>query len=369
MTIQDVKFESAEHYLRTGLLPDVNWEQRRDAVLSTAVSIRPDPRDGFIRVVDLMGNDLAVEEAARVSYARETRAVSETKGLIEYLLQHEHTTPFEQAVIKIHFRAPIFVVRQWIRHRTMSFNEQSARYSVMDDWLWIPQLEDLAPQSSNNKQGRSGKFDIAVGQEIIALMQSIGTECVKTYHRLLGQDKVSEADWHDDLHYLTQRPEYEGLAREMARIVMPLNAMTELYMTVDLHNMLRFLNLRMDLHAQKEIRDYANVIGHIVQQWCPISWAAFDNAFLRGARLTGRQLDVIRHILRMNGVNFPSFRQQWKDNGHSLREFDRLVGVLNQPTLEETRLLGSTPQQPSRIIRPGEPRTPTVQVVEADRPE
>lgn len=333
-----------------------NLNNGRHGLRDVHINIRPgEPKAGFIRIVDYMGDDVAVEQAARVSYAKGTRKISETRGIIEYLLQHEHTSPFEQAVIKLHVRAPIFVIRQWIRHRTWSPNEQSARYSEMDDYLWLPTADALAPQAKDNKQGRAGMFSMEVSEEIIDVIRNIGEQCNAAYQRLLGNQRAADlATWTADQENarqlrdelvldeapmdrdLTQHPDYAGLAREMARIVMPLNSMTELMFTVDLHNLMRFLVLRMDSHAQKEIRDYADVLGAVVRLWCPITWAAFDNALLRGERLTHRQLEVVRILL--NGKLRPSdtvvlgkMRGNWVKAGYPTREFDRVVKLIGQP--------------------------------------
>lgn len=212
--------------------------------------------DGLVRVVDYMGDDAAVVQAARVSYGAGTKAVSDDRGLIRYLLQHRHTTPFEMCELKLHVRVPMDAWRQWIRHRTASVNETSSRYSVVTDAAQRTAPDAWRGQSSDNKQGSAGFLDEATGAGFTASEQELQAHARRVYDERLAA----------------------GVAREQARKDLPLCTYTEAYWKVDLHNLLHFLALRMDPHAQKEIRDYATVIGReIVARWVPLTWEAFED--------------------------------------------------------------------------------------------
>ena len=210
--------------------------------------------DGFIRVIDYMGDDSSIVQAARVSYGAGTKKVREDKGLIRYLMKHKHTTPFEMCEIKLHVRVPMDCWRQWIRHRTASVNEYSTRYSVAIDRALGTHPAFWRTQSKKNRQG-SGEY----------LSQDVGEELT-----------LAEAELHSLARVVYEDRLKAGVAREQARKDLPLCTYTEAYWKIDLHNLLHFLKLRMDSHAQYEIRTYANVIGnHIVAGWCPITWQAF----------------------------------------------------------------------------------------------
>ena len=208
---------------------------------------------GFIRVIDYMGDDAAIVQAARVSYGKGTKTVNEDAGLINYLMRHKHTTPFEMCEIKLHVKLPIFVARQWIRHRTGSFNEYSARYSIMDNEFYTPSNENLGLQSASNKQGTEGRLD-------------------KTKANVAFQNIVSHSDYAYNLY---QRMLAGGISREVSRIVLPINFYSQWYWKVNLKNLLNFLNLRTDPHAQYEIRVYAEEIEKILRQWLPITYDAY----------------------------------------------------------------------------------------------
>ena len=212
---------------------------------------------GFIRVIDYMGTDSSVVQAARVSYGEGTKQVNEDKGLINYLMRHGHTTPFEMCEIKLHVKLPIFVMRHWVRHRTASVNEYSARYSVLSKEFYIPESSKIAGQSKLNKQGRDDdKMALEDKNEIISILKDFSEQSYDKYSHMLN-----------DL----------GLTRELARTVLPVNVYTELYWKIDLHNLFHFLKLRADSHAQYEIQCYANTILDIVKKWVPFSYDAFMN--------------------------------------------------------------------------------------------
>ncbi len=210
--------------------------------------------DGFVRVVDYMGNDQSVLQAARVSYGAGTKKVSEDRGLIRYLLRHRHTTPFEMCELKLHVRVPMDAWRQWIRHRTASVNEISSRYSIVTNSGQLTSPDQWRQQAKNNKQGSAGFFDEKIGAQFSAQEREIQEHAHRVYEQKIEQ----------------------GVAREQARKDLPLCTYTEAYWKMDLHNLLHFLALRMDSHAQKEIRGYATVIGEeIVAKWVPLTWEAF----------------------------------------------------------------------------------------------
>lgn len=234
---------------------------------------------GFIRVVDVMGNDERVVQSARVSYGAGTKSTSEDKGLINYLVKHKHTTPLEQCLITIHCKLPLFVFAQWVRHRTWKFNCQSYRYSEAANEFYIP--ENWRKQSSKNKQCSSS--DKIENHDFIN----------DTYNTLLSDTKK----WYD------YNIGTEGVAREMARISLPQSLYTEFYGTVDLHNLLHFISLRDHKHAQYEIRVYAEKLGEIVKQWCPMVWEAFEEHRLNAATLSRSQLEVIKNLLNGTEIN------------------------------------------------------------------
>jgi len=228
--------------------------------------------DGFVRLVDYMGNDQSIVQAARVSYGAGTKKVSQDRGLIRYLLRHRHTTPFEMCEIKLHIRVPMDAWRQWIRHRTASVNEVSSRYSVVTNSSQTTAPGQWRHQASDNKQGSSGFFDVVEGAEFTASEQALQDEARRVY-----EDKVAR-----------------GVAREQARKDLPLCTYTEAYWKINLHNLLHFLALRMDSHAQKEIRDYATIIGEqIVAQWVPLTWGAFLDYRMGATMLTRIESEIL----------------------------------------------------------------------------
>jgi len=268
---------------------------------------------GFVRVVDYMGDDEAVVQAARVSYGRGTRRTSEDRALIHYLLRHWHTTPFEMCEIKLHVKLPIFVARQWIRHRTASVNEYSARYSVLDREFYIPSAEAVAPQSSVNRQGRADPLEARQADEVIALLRREADRDYDNYLWLLNDDGAGgQAD-----------PAREGISRELARIGLGLNAYTQWYWKTDLHNLLGFLRLRADPHAQLEIRAYAEVILDVVRQWVPITFEAFVEHRLGAVTLSASALKAVRAMVKGENVTA-------ENSGVGKREWLELQRVLGQ---------------------------------------
>jgi thymidylate synthase (FAD) len=268
---------------------------------------------GFVRVIDYMGDDGAIVQAARVSYGRGTRKISDDRGLINYLMRMRHTSPFEMCELKVHVKLPIFVARQWIRHRTANVNEYSARYSVLEDEFYVPAAEHVASQASSNRQGR----DRVLGREQAEIVQdTVRTNAERAYAdylALLNQDAAGEAI----------DPEREGLARELARIVLPLNTYTEWYWKTDLHNLLHLIALRADPHAQYEIRAYAEVLLDVIRRWTPLTCAAFENYRLHAAELSGQALAVLRRMLGGEKV-------AQADSGLSAREWRELEAHLNR---------------------------------------
>lgn len=270
---------------------------------------------GFIRLIDYMGDDFAIVQAARVSYGRGTKTVSDDKGLIEYLVRHRHSTPLEMCEIKLHCKMPIFVARQWIRHRTANVNEYSARYSILSDEFYIPDQEHTAPQNKENRQGRS--LDYLDDNEYLAVSENLKIHSKNNnilYHYLLNdEDKHSE---------------HPGIARELARIGMPLNSYTEWYWKTDLHNLLHFLSLRKDKHAQYEIRVYADIIGDIVKQWCPLAYDAWLNCVFEAKHFTRKQWEILKRFSNILSISPKGYNYCKEEFDIGKREFDELMEVL-----------------------------------------
>ena len=234
-----------------------------------------------------MGDDAAVVQAARVSYGRGTRKTSEDAGLIRYLMRHRHSTPFEMCEIKYHVKLPIFVARQWIRHRTANVNEISARYSILEQEFYLPAPENLAAQSSVNRQGRG---DVLGGDDAARVMDLLRHDAMQTYDHYA--EMLNEAADGSPLD-----PSRQGLARELARMNLTLNTYTQWYWKTDLHNLLGFLSLRADAHAQYEIRVYAEAMLHSVEAWVPQTYAAFSDFRLGAATFSASMLAVLQRML------------------------------------------------------------------------
>ena len=268
---------------------------------------------GFVRVIDYMGDDGAVVQAARVSYGKGTRRVSEDRGLIRYLMRHRHTTPFEMCEIKYHVKLPIFVARQWIRHRTANVNEYSARYSILDREFYIPAPGQLAVQSTANRQGRGAVLDGAQAKRVIDLLREDAERCYAHYTEMLNEDAAGAV----------LDPGRDGLARELARMNLTLNTYTQWYWKTDLHNLLHFLSLRADAHAQYEIRVYADAMLDTVKRWVPLTFEAFMDYRMGGVQLSAAALAVVKRLLAGEAVD-P------KQSGLSPREWRELMQSLGR---------------------------------------
>ncbi len=237
-------------------------------------------KHGFIRLVDIMGSDADIADAARVSYGKGTRAVSDNRNLIRYLVRHKHTSPLEMASVKFHLKLPIFVMRQLVRHRTAKINEYSGRYSVMSDDCYIPEQEYIQPQSISNKQGRSGELSDSWKKKYSEIISDISNKTVYAYRNLIGNDTVSHG----------------GLTRELARTILPVSNYTECYWKMDLHNFFHFCNLRMDSHAQQEIRDYAIPMFEMVKPHFPIATEAFEDYILDSVTFSRLEKNALEYV-------------------------------------------------------------------------
>jgi thymidylate synthase (FAD) len=277
---------------------------------------------GFVRVVDYMGDDAAIVQGARVSYGRGTRKTSTDRGLIRYLMRHRHTTPFELAELKLHVRAPIFVTRQWFRHRTASINEYSARYSVLEREFYVPDIDSIAAQSDSNRQGRGEKMSAEQAQEISRILKDDAAHCYDNY--LLMLNETPDGQIIDETR--------TGLARELARINLPVGIYTQFYWKVNLWNLLRFLSLRADPHAQYEIRAYADAILRIVEQWVPYAHEAFSDYVLGASELSSQALALLRAALT------PGEKLDPQNYGLSGRELRELLGIV--PELSNRLIAG-----------------------------
>ncbi len=253
---------------------------------------------GFIRVIDYMGDDNAITQAARVSYGKGTKSVQNDEGLIRYLMRHWHSTPFEMCEIKLHVKLPVFVARQWIRHRTANVNEYSARYSILDREFYIPAPEHINAQSVINNQGRG---QVLEGEEAARVLDILKTDSERSY---------------DNYETMISDEGQNGLARELARMNLPANIYTQWYWKVDLHNLFHFLRLRADAHAQYEIRVYADEICKIVADWVPFAYRAFEDYRLGGAQLSATALDCVRRMLKGEAVtqeNSGMSKGEWRE--------------------------------------------------------
>ncbi|MEM0948677.1 MAG: FAD-dependent thymidylate synthase [Pseudomonadota bacterium] len=258
---------------------------------------------GFVRLIDYMGDDGAIVQAARVSYGKGTKAVQNDEGLIRYLMRHWHSTPFEMCEIKLHVKLPVFVARQWIRHRTANVNEYSARYSILDREFYIPAPEQLAAQSTVNNQGRGAVLEGEEARRVLDMLRDDATRAYDHYQDMLSQDGQ------------------QGLARELARMNLPANVYTQWYWKTDLHNLLHFLRLRADAHAQYEIRVYADAIAEMVKDWVPYAWSAFEDYRLGGAQLSATGLECLRRMLKGEEVT-------QETSGMSKGEWREFMGVI-----------------------------------------
>lgn len=270
---------------------------------------------GFIRVIDYMGDDNSIVQAARVSYGRGTKKTSQDQGLINYLMRHRHTTPFEMCDIKFHIKLPIFIARQWIRHRTASVNEYSARYSILSNEFYVPEKINLSPQSKTNKQGRSeANLPDIEADKILAILQNDAENCYRHYVEMMNEDE--EGNIIDENN--------TGITRELARMNLTLNHYTEWYWKINLHNLLHFLALRADSHAQYEIRIYAQAMLDIVKAWVPYTYEAFAEYNINGVQLSSTAIEIIRKMLRGEKVT-------QETSNLSKREWSELMLILQSP--------------------------------------
>jgi len=261
---------------------------------------------GFVRVIDYMGDDAAIVQAARVSYGRGTRKVSEDRGLIHYLMRHRHSTPFEMCEIKLHVKLPIFVARQWIRHRTANVNEYSARYSILDNEFYLPAPAQLAAQSSANRQGRGEVLEGQEAAHVLALLREDSQRQYAHYMEMLNEtDEGTVAD-----------AERGGLARELARMGLTLNFYTQWYWKVDLYNLMHFLSLRADAHAQYEIRVYAEAMLEVMRRWVPLCHEAFVQHRLHAVTLSAAALAAVKRMIAGEKVTQESSglgKREWRE--------------------------------------------------------
>ena len=267
---------------------------------------------GFIRVIDYMGNDNSIVQAARVSYGKGTKKVNTDSGLIKYLMRHWHSTPFEMCEIKYHVKLPIFIARQWIRHRTANVNEYSARYSILDKEFYLPSKENLAAQSTNNRQGRGNVISDGQAEEVLSLLKDDAERTYKNYEEMLNErydgSVIDESK--------------TGLARELARMNLTLNTYTQWYWKTDLLNLMNFLRLRADHHAQYEIRAYADVMLNTLKRWVPITYDAFMDYRVGGTEISSKGKDVLKKLIRGEKISI-------EETDLSKREWNELMSAFN----------------------------------------
>ena len=261
---------------------------------------------GFIRVVDYMGDDSSIVQSARVSYGKGTKKVSTDSGLIKYLMRHRHSTPFEMCEIKYHVKLPIFVARQWIRHRTANVNEYSARYSILDKEFYLPSKENLAAQSTSNRQGRGKTINGKQADNILEMLKKDAEQTYNNYETMLNERYdgtiIDESN--------------QGLARELARMNLTLNTYTQWYWKTDLLNLLNFLSLRADSHAQYEIRAYAQAMTETLKKWVPITFEAFMDYRVGAMELSAKGKAVIQKMIKGESCDFESSKlskREWNE--------------------------------------------------------
>jgi len=263
---------------------------------------------GFIRVVDYMGNDTSIVQAARVSYGKGTKKVNTDAGLIKYLMRHWHSTPFEMCEIKYHVKLPIFIARQWIRHRTANVNEYSARYSILDKEFYLPNQENLAAQSQINRQGRGDVLKGDQARQVLDLLKNDANQTYNNYETMLNERYDGSVIDENKI----------GLARELARMNLTLNTYTQWYWKTDLLNLMNFLRLRADHHAQYEIRTYADAMLDTLQKWVPITYEAFMDYRVGGTEVSSKGKVVIQKLIKGENVTV-------ENSGLSKREWNELM--------------------------------------------
>ena len=267
---------------------------------------------GFIRVVDYMGDDTSIVQAARVSYGKGTKKVSTDAGLIKYLMRHWHSTPFEMCEIKYHVKLPIFIARQWIRHRTANVNEYSARYSILDKEFYLPAQEHLAAQSKSNRQGRGDVLEGEQAKKVLDLLKNDAERTYENYETMLNEKYDGSIIDENGV----------GLARELARMNLTLNTYTQWYWKTDLLNLMNFLRLRADHHAQYEIRTYADAMLDTLKRWVPITYDAFMDYRVGGTEVSDKGKKVIQKRIKGDKVSM-------EESGLSKREWNELMEAFN----------------------------------------
>lgn len=267
---------------------------------------------GFVRVIDYMGDDAAIVQAARVSYGKGTKQVNQDKGLIFYLMRHWHSTPFEMCEMKFHVKLPMFVARQWIRHRTANVNEYSARYSILSKEFYIPTADQLGAQSKSNRQGRDRLLTGKEAERVLQLLTEDSERCYEHYQEMLNEDQAGN----------TIVEGKDGLARELARMNLTMNYYTEWYWKVDLHNLMHFLRLRADSHAQYEIRAYADAMIEVLKKWCPLAAEAFEEYRLHNTALSKTGTEVVKRMIKGEKVT-------QENSGLTKREWDELQAAFS----------------------------------------
>jgi thymidylate synthase (FAD) len=267
---------------------------------------------GFVRVIDYMGDDTSIVQSARVSYGKGTKKVSTDSGLIKYLMRHWHSTPFEMCEIKYHVKLPIFIARQWIRHRTANVNEYSARYSILDKEFYLPSVENLAAQSVSNRQGRGDVIEGEQAKEVLELLKNDAERTYDNYEMMLNER----------FDGTTIDENKKGLARELARMNLTLNTYTQWYWKTDLLNLMNFLRLRADSHAQYEIRVYADIMLDTVKKWVPITYDAFMDYRVGGTEVSSKGKMIIQKLIKGEDVNV-------ENSGLSKREWNELMNAFN----------------------------------------
>jgi thymidylate synthase (FAD) len=273
---------------------------------------------GFIRVIDYMGSDSSIVQAARVSYGKGTKQVSKDKGLINYLLKNKHTTPFEMCEIKLHVKLPIFVARQWIRHRTANVNEISARYSILDHEFYLPDVDNISIQSQTNKQGRENQsLSFEKTNKVLEILKSDAQNCYNNYLSLINEDTEGNIIDSNEV----------GIARELARINLPVSCYTQFYWKIDLHNFMHFVFLRMSDHAQYEIRVYAKKMLSILQKWVPYVYDAFVEHRVNSKTFSANQMQALKRLIKKENVS-------QENSGLSVREWIELSNAIELGKVE-----------------------------------
>ena len=267
---------------------------------------------GFIRVIDYMGDDSSIVQSARVSYGKGTKKVSTDSGLIKYLMRHWHSTPFEMCEIKYHVKLPIFIARQWIRHRTANVNEYSARYSILDKEFYLPSLENLAAQSQSNRQGRGEVLEGEQANKVLDLLKGDAEKTYENYETMLNERY--------DGSVIDEKK--SGLARELARMNLTLNTYTQWYWKTDLLNLMNFLRLRADQHAQYEIRAYADIMLDTLKKWVPTTYEAFMDYRVGGTEVSAKGKIILQKLIKGDDIDL-------EQSGLSKREWNELMIAFN----------------------------------------